>query len=545
MSDALPEAAPAATPPPKAPSLLKAAGLIAVVTIFSKVLGFLRDWGIMYVYGTSLTSDAYFAAFQLPAFAIVLLGGLGGPFHTTTVAVFSRLLKDGEDPSPRARMLASTFITLTGVVFALLSILTFIFAKPIMGLILKNGNPELIHRSAVQLQIMSPCILFGGIVGILYGISNIYNCFFWPSLSPVAMSVTILAGLFLMPDSLGLGLAWATLAGGLLQLLMQLPEFFRQKFSLKPAWNWKAPEIKQAGELLFPATIGTTIGQLVTYVDMFFASGLGPGGWSAVTLSNRLVQLPIGVLQTALLVPIFPRFSRAAAEGNHAEIKRNFTVGVISLWFISIPMLILLMMYTQPIIRLIFQHGSFDAQATELVSMALIFQAFQIIPYFARDSITRVFYAFQDSRTPLMIGLIAIVLKFGLNWLLVPKFGVGGITFAITLITFINMFLLGWLSKKHIQDLGFKEMLLPLAKLVCSGLLMATVLFLVQDALAAVDTWIFDGQHPRLEEYVTIALASLFGCATYAFAAIGFKVDEAQYLYDRLSNILSRHLNKN
>ena len=110
---------------------------------------------------------------------------------------------------------------------------------------------------------------------------------------------------------------------------------------------------------------------------------------------------------------------------------------------ISIPLLVLMLLYTQPIIRLIFQHGQFDARATELVSLALVFQAFQMVPYFARDSITRVFYAFQDSKTPLMVGLFAIFTKAVLNWLLVPKFGVGGITFSITLVTFINMLLHG------------------------------------------------------------------------------------------------------
>ncbi|WP_373532014.1 murein biosynthesis integral membrane protein MurJ [Vampirovibrio sp.] len=533
--------------PARGPSLLKAASLIAMVTIFSKLLGFIRDWAVMYVYGTSVVSDAYYAAFQLPAFAIVLLGGLGGPFHTATVAVFSRLIKDQEAPSAHAKRLASTFITLTGIVFTGLSILTFCLAQPIMGLILHGASPTLIQSAAAQLQVMSPCILAGGIVGILYGLSNIYNGFVWPSLSPVAMSVTILAGLWLMPgDSSGMVLAWSTLAGGILQVAMQLPEFFRQKFTFKPAFDWRAKEIRQAGELLFPATIGTTIGQLVTYVDMFFAASLGAGGWSAVTLSNRLVQLPLGVLQTALLVPIFPRFSRAAAEGNFEEIKRTFKVGVISLWLISIPLLVLMMIYTEPLIRLIFQHGKFDARATNLVSLALVYQALQIIPYFARDSITRVFYAFQDSKTPLMVGLLAIFVKALLNWWLVIKLnlGVGGITFAITLVTFINMTLLGVLSKKHIQDLGFKEMVIPFVKLAAAGILMALAIYGVQLGLRITPWQAWMPLRPEILEYMAIALASLAGCAVYGAVVLGLKVSEAQYLQERIGGRFLKRFSK-
>lgn len=520
-----------------APSLLKAASLIAAVTAFSKILGAVRDWAVMYAYGTTLTSDAYYAAFQLPAFAIVLLGGLGGPFHTATVAVFSRLLKDGEAPSPQAKRLAATFLTLTGLVFAVLSVLVYCFAEPIMGLILSRKNPALVQQAAVQLKIMSPCIWVGGLVGILYGLSNIYNCFLWPSLSPVAMSLTIIFGLLLLPvDSNGLILAWATLAGGVLQLMMQLPEFFKQKFSIRPAFDWKAPEIRQAGELLFPATIGTTIGQLITYVDMFFASSLAQGAWAAVTLSNRLMQLPIGILQTALLVPIFPRFSRAAGEKNYEEIKRNFKVGVVSLWMISIPMLVLMLCFTEPLIRLIFEHGRFDRRSTELVSVALIYQAFQMIPYFARDSITRVFYAFHDSKTPLLVGLLAIALKYLLNLWLVQGWGMGvqGITLSITLITFFNMMLLGILSKRHIQDLGFREMLAPFCKLSFAGLVMGGVVWLTMHSLTASPLKAWLPLAPQIWEYMQITAASVVGILSYVLLALLLKVSEAEYLKERL-----------
>ena len=239
-------------------------------------------------------------------------------------------------------------------------------------------------------------------------------------------------------------------------------------------------------------------------------------------------------------MPIFPRFSRAAGEGRFDDIKRDFKTGVVSLWLISIPILVLMILYTEPLIRLIFQHGKFDANSTRVVSLALIFQAFQIIPYFARDSITRVFYAFQDSRTPLMVGLIAIVIKAALNWFLVPRFGVGGITFSITLITFINMTLLGILSKKHIKDLGFTEMVAPFFKLLLAAAVMAAVckgveMGLAQTGLEQGLASMIPGKLGRfLPEYLLLALAALAGCGMYVALGIGLKVSEAEYLKERL-----------
>lgn len=550
MSEPVPPEAveiPAGEPQPvparsRAPSLLKAASLIAAVTILSKLLGMVRDIGIGSVYGASTISDAYFAAFQLPSFAVVLLGGLGGPFHTATVAVFSRLIKDSEDPSPQARKLASTFITLTGLIFALLSLLTWLWAPQIMAGILHGGKPELIQMAAEQLRIMSPIILIGGLVGIFYGLLNIYHVFFWPSLSPAALSLFILGVLFLMPhkDATGNMLAWATLGGACLQLGLQLPDFFRRRFTLKPALDLKAAEIRQVGEMLFPAIIGTTIGQLNVYVDMFFTSFLPVGGWTAIIFGNRLIQFPIGVLQTALLVPIFPRFSRAAADGDMAAIKRDFKVGVVSLWFISIPMLVAILIFPEAIIRLIFQHGHFDARGTALVRDALLGLSLLILPYFARDSITRVFYAFQDTKTPLYVGLFAILTNAFFDWLFAGPLhmGVAGITLSTTMVAFINMLLLGVLSKKHIADLGFREMLLPFGKLLLSGLLMAAVCWLGLHSLGG-----FIPAH-SLMEYAGIALVGLLGLGVYMGAAVSFRVEEARYLQERFSGILGRRLLK-
>jgi len=534
------------SPPVKksvAPGLLKAAGLIAAVTILSKLLGMLRDIGIAGIYGASTVSDAYFAAFQIPSFAIVLLGGLGGPFHTATVAIFSRLqieTEAGSAPPEKAKQLASTLITITSLVFLLIAILVALFADPIMAAIQHGASPDKIALSAQQLRIMSPILLIGGVVGIFYGLLNLYHVFFWPSLSPAGLSLVILAALFLFPnlDKTGQVLAWATLGGSALQWLMQVPEYKRIGFNLRPNFNWRSPELLQWSGILLPALLSTTIGQLNVYVDMFFTSYLPVGGWTAVILGNRLIQFPIGVLQTALLVPIFPRFSRAAASGDTESIRKDFRTGVVSLWLISIPMLVLLLMDTEPIIRLIFQHGSFDASGTKMVSQAMIGLAFQMIPYFARDSITRVFFAYHDSKTPLIVALIAIGFNAFFDWLFAGYMGLGvmGITLSTTAVTIINMTLLSILSKKHIPHLGFRKMLAPLLKLSASGSLMALAMWLVQPALFQLLTVL----SKPWSLYAALTLSASVGLAVYLAATLLLKVSEAEYLQTRIKSLLNR-----
>ena len=240
-------------------------------------------------YGASMVSDAYLYAFQIPSFSLVLLGGLGGPFHTATVYVLSKILKEHEAPSEKAQQLTNTFITATGIVFAILSLLAFCFAPQVINLIVADATPQLKMLAIADLRWMSPMIFIGGIIGIFYGVANIYHRFLWPSLSPSAINITLILWLLILkPDTAGLALAISTLLGGLLQLAMQLPDYFKTGFRLFPAFKFKDPDFRTMGELLFPATIGTTIGQLTTYVAMFFASKLEQGAWTALRAGKPL-----------------------------------------------------------------------------------------------------------------------------------------------------------------------------------------------------------------------------------------------------------------
>jgi putative peptidoglycan lipid II flippase len=528
----------------KQPSLLKAAGLIAVVTVLSKVLGAVRDWQIMNVYGASMASDAYFAAVQLPSFAIVLLGGLGGPFHTVTVSLFTKLLAKTEaEPetashTAHAQQVASCFVTLTALVFSALSVLTYFFSEPIMRLILQDSPEALIANASTQLKIMSPVMLLGGLIGIFYGLLNVFHSFFWPSLSPAAMSIVMSIALLINPhDETGHLLAWSTLIGTVAQFVIQLPDLHKRQFILKPALPGNQAELiaplREIGVMLFPAVVGTTIGQLTTYVDMFFTQYLQEGGWTAIVMGNRLFQLPIGILQTALLVPIFPRFTRFVADENWTDLKKNFQMGIVSLWFISIPIMIGIQFYIEPLVKLVFEHGEFDANDTHMVSQALIFLSWSMLPYFARDTLTRVFYAFGDARTPLLVGAIAILLKGALDWLWVVHydFGVGGITLSTTLITFINMTLLGVLSKKHIQNLGFQQMLAPLLKLTVAGGVMLISLPFLQSMIHPMIE--LSGLQKRVSMLLEILLAGSISSVLFVLVAYSLKIEEVTYLAQR------------
>lgn len=527
----------------KGPSLLKAAWLIAVVTIVSKLIGFIRDVAIANCYGASTVSDAYFYAYQLPALAIVLLGGVGGPFHSATVAVFSKIIPSlKEKANKEVNHLFNTFLTASFIFFTVFAILCFVFSDQIMKFIISGNNLELISLASNHLKIMSPVLIVGGIVGIYYGILISYREFMLPNISPILMSVVIIAMITLVKhDTTGAVLAWATTIGALCQFVYQLPKIRQLGFRLNPNIDFSSKHFKQICELLFPAILSSTIGQVYIYVDMFFASALAAGAWTAVGYANRVFQFPVGILVTAFLVPLFPIFAKLVADDDFENIKRYFNKGVGVLFFAAFPIIIGIWVLGYDGIKLIFERGAFDSKATFMVTQALWFLAFSILPYVFRDSITRVYYAFNDSTTPFLVALSSIVLKFFLNWLLVSKLaigsGIGGITLSTSLVTLFNGCILGFLIRKKIK-MDYKGLFKNFGKMVLAG-----VITLV--ACYGMGLWFNNfgaALSPKLFEITKILSVGFVCVSLYTTLNLLLKMEYAVELKDRLLGKLKQKL---
>lgn len=511
--------------------VLKAAWLIAMVTIASKLIGFVRDMVVANFYGATLVSDAYFYALQIPSLAIIILGGVGGPFHSAAVAVFSKLVGADDKPDDEVNRLYNTFLTCSFLFFALLAVAGFFFADQIMGLIISAGAPELISLASTHFKIMSPIILIGGIIGIYYGLLIVHKQFILPNLSPMILSLVVIVSISLAHnDKSGYVLAGATLLGAICQILIQFPKLRQIGYRIKPNLDIKNnPQFKNICELLFPAILSSTIGQIGIYIDMFFASNLVLGAWTAVVFANRIFQFPVGILVTAFLVPLFPIFSRLAGSGDEDSIRTYFNKGVGVLLFAAIPMIILILLLAQDGISLVFERGAFNANAVVMVSEALCFLSFSILPYVFRDSITRVYYAYNDSKTPFVIAMSAIVLKAFLNWLLILKLnmGIAGITLSTSFVTLFNATMLGLFIHKRIK-LDYKTLFINFGKMLLAGALtFAAGLYICQLFNSIIlPKYIF--------EFVKIIVVTLACGTIYTILNIIFKMDYAKELAARL-----------
>ncbi len=521
------------------PNLLKSASLIVVVILLSKIAGFLRDIIVANYYGASLVSDAYFYAYQIPALAIVILGGMGGPFHSATVSVFSKIIKNfNTKPEKDVKKLFNTYETFSLLIFGALAAICFFFPQQVMKIIISQATPELSHLAAYHLKIMSPVIFVGALLGLYYGILVTYNKFLIPNIAPSMLSFgVILTLIFSRGDDTGFYLALGTTIGALLQLLAQTPVVIKLGYTFKPCFDFfHNKNFNDILELLMPAFFSSTIGQIGIYVDIFFASGLAEGQWTAYGYANRIFQFPVGLMLSALLVPLFPLFSRLVAQEKYEEVKHYFNKGVGSLIYVGTFMMIFIFVSRVDLISIALERGAFSHNATLMVANVLFVISLSIIPYMFRDSITRLYYAFNDSKTPFYIAIGSIALKLIFNSLLVGHFKIYGIALSTVIITVINGTLLAFLLRNKIS-IGYKKFFYQVGKILLCALISFVFAYFLNMALE-----VFLSANIMLK-VVKVFIIFILSLSLYILVSHIFKVEYLEDLKEKIEAKFKRGKN--
>ena len=518
--------------------LLKAASWIAVIILLSKIAGFLRDIVIANYYGASVVSDAYLYAYQIPALILVILGGVGGPFHSATVAVFSKLVKDfNSKPEPEIKRLFNTFETFSIILFLILALICFFFPEIVMGIIIKD-NPELLSYSTGLLKIMSPIIVLGAVIGLYYGILVTYKCFMLPNLSPSMLSLGVIIVLLITKgDNTGFYLAVGTLFGAILQFLLQVKTVRRLGYAFKPCFDFfKNKNFNEILELLFPAFLSSTIGQLGIYVDMFFSSALKEGAWTAFSYANRVFQFPIGMLLTAILVPLFPLFSRLISQNDLEGVRHYYKKGLGTLIYTGCFLMVLIFVLRTDAIKLALERGAFNSEATILVSEILFFITLSIIPYVVRDSATRLFYSCGDSKTPFLIAIACIVLKVILNFLLVKNMGINGIALSTSFVTLFNATMLTVLLRRKIS-IGYKNLIKSCTKILLIGAIVYIIGYLTAFIYSKFIEWNF------ITGLIKLCLVTGVMTLFYVILSFIFKIEYMEELIQKIKNKIGKKEN--
>ena len=432
-----------------AKGLLGIAGAIALVTLLSKVFGFGREVVIAAIFGASAAKDAYTIAYTLPAFALVMLGGLTGPFHTATQKLISALRQRGQDQDvPSAVATALVGVSLLMGAFALA---VWVLAPQAVALVGGAPSPEVQALAVAQLRVMAPLVLLGGLVGVFCGISNDRGDYALPSLSPLVGSMAVIAVVLYSRD--GMALAWGTLAGGVGQFLLQAPAAWKLLRSGPPVRLVpRLPDVRSMAGLVVPASISSMLGTINVMIGIRFTATLATGDVGVFDYANKLIQLPLGILMTALLIPLFPLLAQAAVAGDRPALYKWVNKGLTTIAIGTLPLTAYFLVGSEPFVCLIFQRSAFDALATAKTAEVLAWCGLGIFAYATRDLLIRVFFALDDARTPLYVSIGSLGLTYGFFTVGIT-YGLPGLAIATSAVTVVNMVLVTVLLRQKLGEL--------------------------------------------------------------------------------------------
>ena len=420
---------------------------------------------------------------MVPGFLLILLGGINGPFHSAMVSVLAK--RDRQ----QARQLLETINTMVGTALLLVAVALVLGADLVIDVTapgLALAGKETIRQLAVlQVRLMAPLALLAGLVGLGFGALNAADAFWLPSLSPLLSSGAVLAGLGWLwwklgadvgaPEQALLGgivLGLSTTVGGLLQWLVQLPAMGRLGLGWpRLRWHWRDAGVREVLRVMGPATLSSGMLYIAVFTDLFFASLLPQQGVAAgLMYANLLVQTPLGIVSSMVLVPLLPALSRLVRAADDEGFRRQLRWGLMVSIAAMLPMGALLMVLAEPLIRTIYGHGAFDSRAAELVGALLVAYGLGMPAYLARDVLVRAFYALEDAVTPFRVSAVSIGLNVVLDWgltggptpagpLLPFNFGAAGLVLATMGVNMIAVLVLMIRLKSHGRSLPWRPLL--------------------------------------------------------------------------------------
>ena len=419
--------------------MFKIATLVAILTVLSKLLGLARDLVIANYFGTSMMADAFNLAYLFTGNFFIIFGTIGGPFYSSVVATLPKPKQNKATWYFIKNIILKTTLALTAIAFTL-----FLYKDFLLKFFIDEDKLEYMQITQLNLDILLPLIVLCGPIGIVFAILNCYKRYVEPSLAPAVVNVALITTVLLMGDiANGIALAIGTSLGGILSFGFQIPGLIKVRSKLLEHKDQEPePKNNHYSKILVPALFSTGLAQAMVFIDSFFCKGLEEGSWTALILANRLIQLPLGVLLTAFLVPLFPRITELVKEIKLDEIKRLLKKAIGILTLLCIPASLVGMFWSEQIIRLLFERGEFNTHSTAMVSSLFFYLCISIIPYVIKDSFARTCYCFGDSRSPFLVMLISIAIKVILNFLLVERLGLNGIAISTTIVSFISAIIL-------------------------------------------------------------------------------------------------------
>ncbi len=510
------------------------AGLVVTAAfLLSRILGWVRLLVLGSTFGAAGELDTFFAAFRIPDLIFQLVAA--GALSSALIPIVAGLTATGE--ANRAWRVVSTVITLMLGALAVLAVVLAILAPAIVPAITPGFTPEQIDRTVELTRIMlaSPILLALGAVAT--SVLNAQGRFAAAALAPVMYNLAIIGGALILAPSMGVtGLAVGVVAGSALHLAIQVRPLLRTGFRYTPDIGLKDPSARQALVLMAPRALGMGASQITFVVATTLASGLGTGAISVFNFAFTLLQIPIGVIGVPLGVVVFPSLASDLARGAVGDYVRLVTRSIRLLLFVMIPIAGLGMVLRREIVTLLFDYGRFDDRAISMTADTLLCFLVGLAAHALIAVLARAFYAGQDTRTPVAVAIVAVVINSSLAVLLAGPLGLPGLALAIAVAAWVEAALLLVLLRRRQRDVGLRQIGAMGAASVAATVLAAGLAYLANQGAGS----ILGADPPRLLLLVQAAAVAFVGGAAYLGMARALRIPELPTIVEVMTDLIRR-----
>lgn len=506
--------------------------LVGGAMVASRILGFLRNSILAYDFGQTRVMDAYNTAYNIPDTLYLVL--IGGGVSSAFIPVLARYLEQHEHQELRD-VVSAAFSTVLVAIGAII-LLGVVFAPAYMHLLARGFSRPALDLTVMLTRILVVTIIFHALNGVLIGTQYAHSSFLATAIGPLVYNSTIIVLGLLLAHRLGVvAFAWSTLLGAGGNFVVQLWGVRRLGIRLHLHLDLRNPGLRRIGQLMLPVTLGMSVAQVNLLINQsYFASFLAHGDINALNLSSRIMLMPV-LAATSIGITLLPALSRLALGTDRRAFVASLERSLTAVLFLSIPAGIGLMTLAVPLIRLLFQHGAFTSGATSHTAQALIFYAIGIAAYGAYEILSRAFYALQQTRTPLVTGLVSMAVGLVLNVVLVRVMSYRGLALSYSVTGMINAVLLLVMLRRQLGPLGGRRILSTSLKTLVAAAGMGAVVTAYLRLVPAVTLG------PRLVAQAAQAMLPT-GLAIVVFAVLcwALKIREFQLLVAKVTTRLRR-----
>lgn len=501
-------------------NILTAATVIMSTVLVSRLLGLLKN-RLLTARFTPDEIGIYFAAFRLPnmLFDLLVLGVLSTAF----IPVFTKYLAEGREKE--GWYISSAIINIGALIFIVLSALFILFTEPICRLIAPGLTSTQISQMVAFTRIMIVGqALFLLIGNFLTGILQSYKHFLVPALAPITYNIGIILGILFLTPSVGLyAPVWGVVIGSVLFMAIQIPFVRAVGFRHKWTLDYKNPGVKKIGKLMLPRTLGLAVNQINLTVNLALSSLLGARSITVLNFAQQLNQFPVSLFGATIAQAALPTLSEESAKDKSENFKTIFLTSFHQILFLVFPAAAILIILRIPAVRLIFGASKFDWPATVLTGRTLAFLSLGLVFESLIHLLARGFYAIQDTKTPVLIGIIAVIVNVLGSFIFIWGFHlpIWGLALSTTLSDIVNAILLLLLLDKKVR-FEKNRLFIPALKMSLAALFTGVFLYVPMKLL---DQLVFDTTK-TINLIMLTSVASIIGLSVYLFLAFLLDIKE-------------------